>query len=282
MTAGDIVCTIITHDYADRALALLTSIRATGSNIPVYVLIVDGNLPLHLSGLHVVSFDDLSRAYPSAVEAQKKYGNDLDRLRWTCKSIFSVYLLTHRQCERVIYIDADCCFFRPPEELIVLANEYGVLLTPHWRPLSPQGSTKNFRLNFLDGLFNGGCIVASHEGVPALTWWAEACLSACRKDYENGLYDDQRYLDLMVVYFPNTGICRNPGYNLADWNVHLREGDEGTRKVPDEYPVAMVHFTTNTVRRIERGGDMVLAPYLEKYKTFLRQCAAPAKDLIDA
>jgi hypothetical protein len=136
-------------------------------------------------------------------------------------------------------------------------------------------------LNFLDGLFNAGCVGASGDATKELTWWATACASACDKAYEQGLYHDQRYLDLMPIYFPRVRILRHRGYNLADWNAHLRTADcNGLRSVPDSYDVVMVHFTVNTIRRIERGEDPLLTPLLDEYRGLIESaksiCSRPS------
>jgi hypothetical protein len=219
-----------------------------------------------IDGITVLAINDLIAADSRAQVLLERYADDTDRLRWCLKSILIGYLLKQGTAESVIYSDSDTCYFRSPLELIELLGTGSILLTPHWRPLDPRGSTRKFRLNFLDGLFNAGCIVARSEGIDAIEWWATACLSACERKYEDGLYDDQRYLDLLPIYFAGTVVCRHRGYNLADWNVHLREYDgKGMRAVPDTWPVSMVHFTPNTVKRIREGRDPVLVPYLAAY-----------------
>lgn len=269
-----ILCTIVTSDYVDRALALAISARHTGSAAEVFVLTTAESFK-QVAGINFLDLDAICESLPQAAAIRMKYGHDRDRLRWCLKPIVMAYLLRENPTRTVIYADSDICFFRPPEVLAELLRGGNVLLTPHWRPLNPRGSTRNFRLNFMDGLFNAGCVTAVAEGTPALQWWADACLSACEQKREEGLWDDQRYLDLMPIYFDGIVICRDRGFNLADWNYHLRVPNKrGHRDVPDIWPVSMVHFTPNTIRRIERGEDSLLEPYLKKHKELLEEASA--------
>jgi hypothetical protein len=195
------------------------------------------------------------------------------------------HLIERGDGDVVLYVDPDTCFFRDPLELCLELGDGGILVTPHWRPPDPYGPSQPFLTNFMDGLFNAGCVVARKDGKAALEWWAEACLARCDLDYSRGLYLDQKYLDLLPVWFPETVICQNRGCNLADWNVQLRKHDTktGARDVPDRWPVLMVHFTANTIALIKSGRDAVLVPYLKEYLE-IRATASrdlrPARSLI--
>jgi hypothetical protein len=188
------------------------------------------------------------------------------------------YLLRHYPYSEVLYCDCDCYFAQRPTHLFEYLEVGGITLTPHWRPLYPSPSQKNFRLNFLDGLFNAGCVAADQKGLRALDWWALACESACLHSYEQGLYHDQRYLDLMPIYFPETVIVRHMGYNLADWNAQHRQADAlGQRSVPDIWPVVLIHFTKNTIKKIESGSDPLLRDFYLHYELLLREAESAVR-----
>ncbi len=262
-------CTIITPDYGLYALALRKSLDLLRCDWPLHVLST-GPLNVASPGIRLWSLSQLMDASPIASAIAKKYASDLDRLRWSLKSVFLTAIIRAQEAESVVYCDSDMCFFEHPQPIFEELALGGTVLTPHWRPPTPIPSVRNFRLNFLDGLFNAGCVGANSLGLDAMMWWADACLNACEKNYTEGLFDDQRYLDLLPIYFPLTRILRKSGYNLADWNIHLREpGDDGRRIVPDREPVSLVHFTRNTIKHIESGRDPVLKPYLERYNRIL-------------
>ena len=272
-----IYCTIVTPDYIDRAVAILLSLREVQDPAPLAVL-VTGDFDELVPDMEVVTLRKLAEAEPLAATISARYADQPDALRWSLKPVFAQYLLDRDADSGVLYVDADFCFFNTPDYLFDHLATGGVVLTPHWRPLSPTISVGNFRLNFRDGMFNAGCFAASTRGHAALAWWANACAASCELDREQGLYYDQRYLDLMPLYFPDTVICRHLGYNAADWNAHLRKtGPHGPRVVPDDWPIVLVHFTENTVKKIEFGQDPVLEPFLERYRFFRRRATQVLK-----
>jgi hypothetical protein len=40
-----------------------------------------------------------------------------------------------------------------------------------------------------------------------------------------------------------------------------------------KYHITFIHFTKNTIKRIEDGGDVLLEPYYEDYKLLLKSSA---------
>jgi hypothetical protein len=269
-----IVCTIVTPDFLTEAAALMLSIRALGENCR-YVILATEPVPTTLERAEILTPDVLCDSDGLVANIIAKYRENTDLLRWSLKGVFIRHLVSLNRDSQVLYCDCDMCFFARPDYIFECLNAGGIVLTPHWRPLDPTGASEEFRLNFLDGLYNAGCIAANRTGIAALSWWSEACLAACESSYQKGLYHDQRYLDLMPIYFPETVICRHQGINVADWNCHLREPDQsGVAPVPDRWPVTLVHFTAHTIERIRRGDDLPLLPFLERYEEFLRLASA--------
>lgn len=104
------------------------------------------------------------------------------------------------------YVDSDFLFV---DEWAGL-DWSGTLLTPHWR----DGKDK---WAYLHGLYNAGFVAT--EDAAAMAWWADLCLWKCEQNYADGLFVDQRYLDLLPVYYPAT-ICQDRGYNIGPWNMN--------------------------------------------------------------
>jgi hypothetical protein len=273
-----LICSIVTPDYIDRALTVLLSLQAIQLNMPMVVLTTE-SIKIHIEGLSFLPLEELCDREARARVIVSKYGDELDKIRWSLKPVLLSYLIRSQPDAEVLLCDSDLCFFSSPDPIFQYLDQGGIVLTPHWRPLCPATFPSNFRYHFLDGLFNAGCVLANARGLNALNWWADACISACEKNYEEGVYDDQRYLDLMPIYFPETVVCRHLGFNLADWNVHLRQKNgQGEREVPDKWPVSLVHFTKNTICKTLGGFDPVLYPYLMKYRGLMNEAARIVSD----
>jgi hypothetical protein len=198
----------------------------------------------------------------------EKYGErSQDSLRWSLKPVFLSYLLERVANEPVAYVDPDQFFVGNPQVLFDLEPTTTMRLSPHWRPIAPA-SGPVFADNFKDGIFNGGLFVATADAIPALEWWATACLHSCEKSPSQGLYDDQRYLDVLPVYFEGIDWVVHKGVNVASWNrlyLERKRDPEGGVLVEGD-PLVCVHFTTSTIRAIDSGEDPCLESVLKEYR----------------
>jgi hypothetical protein len=267
-------CTIVTPDHMDRALALLQSLREHTKPVPFFVLATN-SVSYEPEGVQVVSLDTLCAEDETARQVCTKYGNSTDKARWSLKPVFTTFILRkYSAVSQVLYLDCDVCFFDSADVLFSQLASGGVLLTPHWRPIDPGPSLSTFRLNFQDGLFNAGCVGINSRGVDAMKWWARACLSECIVDREQGLFVDQRYLDILPIYFPDTVICRHQGCNVAAWNMHLRRCTiNGHVLINDIWPLVFLHFTRSTIERIERSKDDALYQALQHHKALIKSAS---------
>ena len=273
-------CTIITDSHIDYAYALFDSLIAHQAKARLYVLVVD-KLRTECSyppcaGLEVLYLDEI-RAEPAIARVIQKYNQAPDNLRWSLKPALMLFLLQQKGCGKVLFTDPDLCFFASADFLYEQLDQWGILLSPHWRSRDPQQNPGSFHLNFLEGMFNGGFVAASNKGIAALKWWLEACLYACERDAERGLYDDQKYLDLLPAQFPEAGVIHHRGCNVASWNrdVNLRSLNEnGEVRILEKWEIVFIHFSNSTVRNIIEQRDPLLQPHLEKWKQYLDQAAA--------
>lgn len=157
-----------------------------------------------------------------------------DNLRWALKPCVLQHLLkTH---EQVIYFDCDCYFV---DQWSFIWDEIDpILITPHWR-----NPTNKF--TYLHGLYNAGFVGVSKGSEEAMEWWKELCFWKTERNLEEGLFVDQRYLDLMPIEW-GANICKHRGINAAPWNEN-REN------------LVMVHLSA----RFQI--DEALKPYLAEY-----------------
>ncbi|WP_158797432.1 hypothetical protein [Pedobacter sp. L105] len=277
----NICCTIVSPSHLHKGITTLMSLRMHNEDVLLY-LIVTEPVDLIVEDITILSLDQLIEQDEQAKLLAEIYLGKNDELRWAFKTVVIRYLLNQYSDSRVIYCDCDMCFFRNPIHLFDYADQGGIVLTPHWGPLFPTPNLGKFRDNYLYGLFNAGCITANAKGIPALNWWAQACMTGIEIDLAKGLMLDQRYLDLMCIHFPETIICRHLGYNMADWNVEIRNDylNRG-ENIEDKFPVVLVHFTGPTMARIESGGDKTLEPHLLIYQQYLKMSERMLADIQD-
>ncbi|MCB9234558.1 MAG: hypothetical protein H6581_23080 [Bacteroidia bacterium] len=200
-------------------------------------------------------------------EILQKYQAQPDELRWSLKPMVLLALL-EKGLERVIYLDNDLFFFGKWQFLFDQMADRSILLCPHWRISDPKTDPDWFCTNFKDGVFNAGFVGVTREGREIMEWWAKVCAWKCEKNPGQGLFDDQKYLDLVPARFEGVEVLTHRGCNVAYWNrwENQRVVREGKVLINGKFPVIFIHFTADLIRTIEDGSDAALGEYLEKYR----------------
>ncbi|MDM0008852.1 hypothetical protein QTI51_28810 [Variovorax sp. J22G73] len=128
--------------------------------------------------------------------------------------------------ERVLYIDPDIALFAPLVHVEELLETKAVVLTPHL--LSPERTRSGVVDNEISclkhGVYNLGFVAVRNcpDGNNFANWWADRLREFCHDDIPNGLFTDQRWCDLAPALFDNVSVLRDPGYNVASWNIDNR------------------------------------------------------------
>ncbi len=105
--------------------------------------------------------------------------------------------------------------------------------------------------------------------------------NACYEAVEHGLFTDQRYCDLVPALFDGVYVDRDPGNNVASWNLSrrtLRFDKDGTLLVNDR-PLGFYHFT-----KIPGAGDAMTERYaganveVHEVVSWYRRCLQSSHD----
>ncbi len=158
---------------------------------------------------------------------------------------FLIRSLFARGYERVIYFDVDIQVFSPLTPVLEALDTASIVITPHiTSPLTADvGPTIREDYFLKNGSYNLGFIAVSQgeESRAFLDWWADRCLTQCYREPETGLFVDQKWVDLVPCFYPNTKILRHPGCNMAYWNLHERRLSGSA--VNAEVPLVFFHFS---------------------------------------
>jgi hypothetical protein len=190
-----------------------------------------------------------------------------DYLRWALKPGFTRHLL-EQVAETIVYCDCDLYFYKDPIEILDYASDKSITISPHWRTIHSI-STDELQFNFRHGLYNGGFFVVTQAGNEILEWWAERCCVECSASSDT-TYVDQKYLDLVPLYFDNVGIIKHKGCNVAAWNLnYLRRTIEDNKVLIEGEEIIFIHFSPITIKWIESGLDIHLTEHLAEYNDTL-------------
>jgi hypothetical protein len=87
------------------------------------------------------------------------------------------------------------------------------------------------------------------SAAPFLDWWWQATRRDALADLGQNLFTDQRWVDFVPSFFDHF-ILKDPGYNVAYWNLHARNlTEDGDRRVVDGEPLRFFHFSGFDVRK---------------------------------
>lgn len=240
----------------------------------LHILVVDGTGSSDNPRCRFWTLEDIKRTQPAA-GIISKYFSDKDKLRWSLKPVFMNFLLNDSGLgtTRILYLDNDLFFFNNYTFLFDLLKENHFLLTPHHYRHDPRSHQNWFEANYRVGLYNAGFVGAAQASTEGLKWWAECCLYRCEKNIFRGLFDDQKYLDLLPIMDAKTHIVRHKGCNVAGWNIDVckREMLDGQVLIDGQYPVVFVHFNDTTIREIIHGNDVHLEPHYRAYVAALKK-----------
>lgn len=263
-------CTIVANNYLAYARVLAESFLRFHPGGRFVTLVVDerssgisyANLPgevLFAGDLDIPGFRSMAFRY------------DVLELSTAVKPFLLSRLIAHG-ADRLLYLDPDILVLDSLEPLYQRLTDKAVLLTPHLLEPVEDDASPGERDILFSGVFNLGFVAvsAAAEESGFLGWWGNRLRTSCVHDIKNGLFVDQRWLDLAPCYFDDIGIVREPQYNVAYWNVFQRKLDRTPSGLTiDGSPVRFFHFSGLDLARPQElsrhqdrlllvGGDPVL------------------------
>jgi glycosyltransferase involved in cell wall biosynthesis len=157
-------------------------------------------------------------------------------------------LLFHQgRADRVVYMDPDICVYRPLRHVEALLSDGALMvLTPHLIGRLDDASKPREHDILQAGCYNLGFLALQKR--PALEdfldWWRGKLEFHCRIDFAANLFVDQRWMDLAPGLFPAVAVLRDPGYNVAYWNVGARAvSHDGAGWRAADAELAFYHFS---------------------------------------
>jgi hypothetical protein len=151
--------------------------------------------------------------------------------------------------EPVFYFDPDIVVLGRLDHLVDEFQRADILLTPHL--LEPDQDLDAVVINEVcalrHGVYNLGFlgIAPTAEGQRFIDWWAQRLDALCYDEVERGLFTDQRWADLVPAFFSTVGIIRDPGCNVATWNLARRRvtGSLSEGLQVNGQPLRFFHFS---------------------------------------
>ncbi len=215
-------CTIIARNYLPFARVLAQTLRQVHADSRLTVLVLDAPEAPSDSGLfRTLSFEDV---VADAAERQRlAFIYDVTELSTAVKPLLMRHLLKEG-AESVLYFDPDIQVFDSVADLWTLARDRDIVLTPHLlSPIPDDGFGVSDLCIAQSGQFNLGFLGLGAGAEAFLDWWAGRLRRHCVSAPEAGIFVDQKWIDFVPSLFPRHAIVRDPGCNVAYWNLHERD-----------------------------------------------------------
>ena len=261
-----IICTIISKNYTAKAKCMLASLKKYYPNQKLEILISDisrddvvnffGQDDFIMSNFNIHTVDELD--IPDIQKYKEKYG--LVEFNTFIKPRFIKMLL--KKEDKVVFSDADIFYYNDIQKIDDLLNDNNIILTPH-RLFDEEENLNSLKM-LEYGYYNLGFIAVSRseETLRFLDWWHWKLLEYGYLRLEEHLAWDQKWCDLVPIYFDKVHILKDYGYNVAFWNVFERN----VSMIGSEY----------YVNGKERLTFIHFSHYLIEYPMYLR--AVPDED----
>ncbi|MCK5219526.1 hypothetical protein KAR10_08390 [bacterium] len=237
-----IYSTIICANYLPRAKVLAESIKQHDRQAKFCLCIVEKQIP---EDVRDFPFDQVVLAKELGFENFNRFiiKHELIEGATAVKAQMMKYLLALFKTEtNFVYLDPDIMLYSGLAEVKQLLARHAIILTPH---LLTPGNLEMEMSCMNHGIYNMGFLALrrSSEAERFLEWWHERINHACYIDKKNGIFTDQKWVDLAPTLF-KVHLLKHPGYNIAIWNIdgrHLKYDKQ--RLTVNRHPVRFIHFS---------------------------------------
>lgn len=236
--------TIVSNNYRHFARTLAASVRAQSPDVDAFVAVCDGPpsardprdaaTEIAVRDLGLPRFDRFTFQY-TILELNTAIKP------WVFAALFA------RGYERVIYFDPDIRLYGPVAPVLARLDDADIVLTPHLTGRLDDGGHPSELAILQSGSYNLGFIALNRTQTTRefVAWWQGKLARDCVVDIARGLFTDQKWIDLVPGMYPRVAIERDPGWNVAYWNLNHRAVTRGSdgRCAVDGRPLLFFHYS---------------------------------------
>ncbi len=244
-----IVYTSICMNYLPKALVLGESLKKYNPNIKFYVVLVEKEIPEKFPEEANQIVDRIILAKELWIDGFEKFifKHSIVEASTSVKGQALVYLLEN-EADQVIYLDPDIKVYHSLSPILKVLQKKDIVLTPHLTipELNPIEIQTNELCALQHGVYNLGFLAVKNkkEGMRFAKWWNSRLQLYCYDDIPQGIFTDQRWVDLAPAMF-DVHILKNLGCNMAPWNLSTRSLSQKNNKllVNDKDELIFFHYS---------------------------------------
>jgi len=238
------IFTIVSKNYLPYARTLMASVKLHLPDSDLIVIICDRLEPTELSNeifeilpiqnLNIHDFDEFVFKYT------------ILELNTAVKPFSFEYLFSKQGYSKVIYFDPDIRVYGSLQGMLDYLDDYQIVITPHLTGPLNDGLRPDEKDILKAGTYNLGFIALSDgkESRRFLSWWSDHLHKECIVDIANGIFVDQKWIDLVPGMYESVKINRDPGWNAAYWNLlHRNLTKNNSGYLVNDVPLTFFHFS---------------------------------------
>lgn len=180
-------------------------------------------------------------------------------------SIFT-YLFNKYGYKKILYFDSDVIVYKPVIKIIKELDNFDAVITPHIRKIIQDDKLPN-EIDFSkSGYFNAGFLglKMNTDTLKFLKWWAGKTDQYCYINFDKFYFVDQRWLDYTPIFL-NTHIMKEPGYNVAYFNLQEYIGKVDPKKI------FFIHFSGYDKDKVSVYQNRFNAESLKEYSAYFKE-----------
>lgn len=279
--------TSVTANYIPKARVLARSLKKLHPEARFHLVLSDAR-PDWL-GEADEPFDSVIQAdeLPIADFRPWVFKHSVVELCTAVKGLAFLEILRRHPGEKAFYLDPDIVVLGRLDPILDALDRHSVLVTPHLTEpeTTREGILDNEISCLKHGVFNLGFLAVRDgaEGRRFLQWWADRLAEFCYDDIAGGLFTDQRWVDLAPCFFEDLRIWREPGCNVATWNLSHRvvtgSWEEGF--LANGMPLRFYHFSgfDSGAQEAMLGKYGARSPVLRELRRwYIGQCGAMGQE----
>ena len=240
-----VACTIVSNNYLPFARTFARSFLEHHREGTVWVCLVDrpaAEIDYGREPFRVLVAEDLG--IPAFQNLAFRYS--ILELNTAVKPYLLARLHEEHGYDAVCYFDPDILVLDDLLPIYQLLRKADVVLTPHILEPIDDSLIPSERDFLLSGIYNLGFLgIAFNEQTGRfLDWWQARLYRYCEHRVERGLFVDQRWMDFAPAFLRHPHILRDPGCNVAYWNLmHRRLESDGRGYHVEGNPLRFFHFS---------------------------------------
>lgn len=270
------VFTSVSRKYLPKAIIMARSVKKFHPDWDIHILIND-DVPNYFSPFLSVFHTMMPvGALRKSVSEAWLFGMDAEEMCCASRPIYMSHLLDAGY-KKVIFFDPDILIFQDLNFLVDILDRNDVVITPHCETASTRDSEilMNEISVLAHGVFNLGFLAvnSSRNARKVVDYWKYRLSRYSHKDHAKGLWTDQKWFNLVPIYFDGVFILKHKGCNTSSWNISSRKiTKRGDRYFAENDPLVFFHFSGYDkgvpIRMYQMYGryDSVMEDLFQEYK----------------